>query len=123
MSCVGTRLQIEFRDSENNDGVESEVGPLNISAAKIEQITFVFNKPDGTAAASKTYTDGEVKLAEPVEGSGLAAGEDGIAYYDAEEGFIDQPRTWKLQGFVELAGGAKHSAKVITFEVEDVLAR
>lgn len=102
----GIVLELEFRDYEEVDGDLVDIGPLDISAAT--EITFLCQKPDGTAAADKTKTGGQVAF--------TSDGTDGKARYATEDAFIDQAGTWKRQALVELSGN-KHHSQVVMFKV------
>lgn len=101
------RLELEFRDYEDMNGVSTDIGALDISAAT--EITFLTKKPNGTSGTSKTKGASEVAFTN--------SGSDGKAYYDTEAGFLDQAGVWQLQGLVVLSSGAKHYSEIVSFKV------
>lgn len=101
------RIELEFRDYEDVNGVATDIGPLNISAAT--EITFLSKKPNGTSGTVKTKSTGAVILTN--------GGIDGKAYYDTEAGFLDQAGKWQIQGRVEFSGGAKHYSGIVSYMV------
>ena len=82
---IGTEFRITVKD---NDVV------VNISSATVTNI--IFRKPDGSslAASAEFYTDGS----------------DGIIYYRAVEGDLDQQGVWKIQAYVEISNGSYYSS-------------
>ena len=106
-------LELEFRDYEIVDGVKTDIGPLNISVGQITDITFLFQREDGTSPTSKTYTGGEVVLS--------TDGTDGKAYYKTETGFFDVHGEWSREGKVVFADGSEHYSGIVTFDVKDHL--
>lgn len=73
--------------------IESNDEPLDISLATVKQIHI--KKPDGSILIENAtfYTNGT----------------DGIIYYRAQSGDLDQPGSYKIQGFVQIAGGTYYS--------------
>lgn len=107
---IGTIFQLEFRDYQRVDGVDTDVAALDISGAS--EITMLFKKPDGTVL---TKTLGASEVTKP------GGGTDGIAQYVAVTGFLDLHGVWRLEGYVELSGTAKHYSAIVMFEVEEHL--
>ncbi len=107
---IGTLFQLEFRDYQRVDGVDTDVAALDISGAT--EITMLFEKPDGTLI-TKTMGAGEVTKP--------GGGTDGIAQYTGVTGFLDLHGIWRFEGYVELSSTAKHYSTVVTFEVKEHL--
>lgn len=82
---IGTEFRIPITD-------DGEV--VDISTAT--GLTIIFKKPDGTllSVTADLYTDGT----------------DGIMYYRAVDGDLDQAGIWKIQAFVEISGGSYYSS-------------
>lgn len=89
---VGTSFQVTVRD-ENGAVVDVSLSP---------SLLLIFKKPDGTNLT---------KTAQRVND-----GTDGLIRYVTEEGDIDQPGKWLLQGYVE-KGNAKLYTDVHEFRV------
>lgn len=114
---VGDRkvaIELEFRDYDDTNGTPTDVGPINLTLT--EEVTFIFQKPDGSMATSKKKSEDKVVY--------TTNGTDGKALYETEVDFIDMAGTWRVQGLVDLAsdGGSFHS-EIVTFEVEAPLPR
>lgn len=109
----GTILELEFRDYEEVNGVENDIGALDISASKITEIEFLFQKPDGTDGGTKKKTLGEVEYSDD--------GVDGKAKYITETGFLDAFGEWRREGKVTLVGGAIHHSTIVNFTVKEHL--
>lgn len=82
---IGTEFRVTVKD---NDVV------VDVSSATV--LNMIFRKPDGTLLTTNAdlYTDGT----------------DGIIYYRAVYGDLDQPGIYKLQAYVEISGGSYYSS-------------
>lgn len=104
----GTIFELEFRDFEEVDGKENDVGPLPIP--DVQEIIFYFKKPNNSVVVKKKSL-GEVVLS--------TDGLDGKARYVGEAGFVDSAGTWERYGWVQLASGEEYSSKIVSFTVNN----
>lgn len=83
---VGTEFRIAITDDDS--------AIVDLSSATVLQI--IFKKPDSTdlVVEANLYTDGT----------------DGIIYYNAVEGDLDQSGLYKIQGYVEIGAGSFYSS-------------